>query len=62
MKKLIIAAAVILSTGIVSASAFMHRDTTLATPSLPQKEEGAPVATNADQVSKMTKKDIGTAD
>ncbi|QXV64085.1 hypothetical protein INP83_13375 [Mucilaginibacter sp. 21P] len=62
MKKSIIAAAIILSTGIVSARAFMHRDTTLTTPSLPQKEESTPVATNADQVTKMTKKDIGTAD
>lgn len=60
MKKFIIAAVVVLSTGIVSANAIMHKDTT-ATTTTP-KEENTPVATNTDQVSKMTKKDIGTAD
>ncbi|PAW93812.1 hypothetical protein CKK33_10015 [Mucilaginibacter sp. MD40] len=59
MKKFIIAAAVVLSTGIVSANALMHKDTTATTT---PKEENTPVATNTDQVSKMTKKDIGTAD
>lgn len=60
MKKFIIATSVVLSTGIVSANALMHKDT--ITTNTSPKEESTSVATNTDHTSKMTKKDIGTAD
>ena len=62
MKKVIIAAAFILSTGILSANAFIaQRDTTTTQEPTTKKDIGT-ADTKKDIGTADTKKDIGTAD
>ena len=63
MKKTIIAAAFILSTGILSANAFIaQRDTTTTTQEPTTKKDIGTADTKKDIGTADTKKDIGTAD
>ncbi|MFD0792177.1 hypothetical protein ACFQZX_01035 [Mucilaginibacter litoreus] len=62
MKKALIAAALVLSTGILSANVIMHRDTAIATSVTESKDNTPVVTTDFDNTHKATKKDIGTAD
>jgi hypothetical protein len=63
MKKTLIAAALILSTGILSANALTgSRDTVITTTQEPTKKDIGTADTKKDIGTADTKKDIGTAD